>query len=134
MFQANAFQVNAFQIGDVPGVAPVIQDESRGKGGWDPYYYKRRNKRRSKPKDVQEFLSEVLGHDAPEQVAAQAEAAKIAAVQYLAIANTALQEEKAALLARALKEINEFYAEIRADVKRRREIDDEEDDFLLLMG
>lgn len=132
MFQASGFQVNAFQIGDVPGVAPVVQDESRGRGGFDPYYYKRRNKRRSKPEDVREFVSEVLSHEAPDEVAAQAEAAKIAALQYLAIENTALQAEKSALLADALRHINEFYAVIRDDVKRRRDDDDDDDDLLLL--
>lgn len=128
MFAANAFQVNAFQIGTQAATATV--EETRGKGGFDPYYYKRRNKRRHKAEDVQEFVSEVLGTEAPEA----AEQAKIAALQYLAIQNTALEADKREALSHALREINDFYRHVRDEIKRRQESEEDEDDDLLLLG
>lgn len=129
----------ATAVGSADGVATVLGisqavDTARSKGGFDPYYYKRRNKRRKDASDVNEFLLEVSATDidaAPEQVASQAEAAKIAATQYLALRNTALQAEKAQALSHALKEINSFYSNLRAEIKRQQE-EDEEDDLLLL--
>jgi hypothetical protein len=128
MFQANAVQINAFQIG-AQAAAVVVEDE-RSRGGFDPYFYKRRNKRRSKAEDVQEFVSEVLSAEAPEA----AEQAKIAALQYLAIQNTALEADKREALSTALREINDFYRHVRDEIKRRQDLEDEEDDDLLLLG
>lgn len=113
----------------------VVQT-SGSRGGFDPYYYKRRNKRRSKDEDIQQFLAEVLGQfpggDAPEEVVEQAETAKIAALEYNSLKDTAFDAEVAQLRARALAEINTFYSELRREVKRRKDSDEEEDNLLLL--
>jgi hypothetical protein len=131
MFAVNAFQANAFQIGDVPGVAPPAVDEHRSKGGWDPYYYKRRNKRRKTPEEVREFLSDVLeAADAPEPVQAQADVAKVAATRYLAALET---DEAQALLREALSEINAFYAAVRAEAQRQADEDEDDDETILLL-
>jgi hypothetical protein len=113
-------------------------DEGGSKGGWDPYAYKRRNKRRDKLEDVRAFMSDVLGKDmaqAPVAVVEQVEEAKQAAREVLAIAPTGLDAETRAATTRALEEINEFYRLVREQVRvRRAEQDDEDDDddFLLL--
>ena len=106
---------------------------SRGKGGFDPYYYKRRNKRRHKLEDVREFLTETLSAplaNAPEALQDQQDAAKVASLQALALLNIDRQEAQAKL-ALALEEINQFYALVREQVRLRRE-EDEEDELLLL--
>jgi len=134
MFQANFVQVNAFQIG-LQASTPVVIEEARSKGGFDPYYYKRRNKRRHKLEDVREFLAETLSAplaNAPEDVQEQQEAAKVAALQALALLNIDRQEAQAKL-AVALEEINQFYALIREQAKLARE-EDEEDEMLLLFS
>jgi len=132
MFQANAVQVNAYQIGiGSATIGGVIVEEARSKGGFDPYYYKRRNKRRVDADDVQEFVAEVL---ASPDMAEEAEAAKIAALQFLAIQNSALEGEKRDALATALREINSFYRQARDEIKRRQSEEDEDDDDLLLLS
>ena len=134
MFAANAFQINAFQIG-VQTTPSVVVEETRSKGGFDPYYYKRRNKRRSKLEDVREFVSEVLSaplDNAPEAVQDQQEAAKVAALQALALQHIDRQEAQAKL-SQALAEINQFYALVREQVRIMRE-EDEEDEMLLLLS
>jgi hypothetical protein len=133
MFQANAVQINAFQIALVPGVAPAAAaEEVRSKGGWDPYYYKRRNKRRDSEEDVHEFLAEGSDHLAPQPIQAQQEAARIAAAKALA----ALRGDRAAAqaaLANALAEINQFYVLIREQARIMRE-EEEDDEMLLLLS
>ena len=132
MFQANVVQINAFQIG--AQTATVVVDEARSKGGWDPHYFKRRNKRRSKLEDVREFVSEVLSaplDNAPEAVQDQQEAAKVAALQALALQSIDRQEAQAKL-SQAIAEINQFYALIREQVRIMREEDDEDEMLLLL--
>ena len=124
-----------FALGQWPLSAPV--EQSRGKGGWDPYAYKARGKRRKKREDVEDFLREVFGREienAPEPVQEQAEEAKQAAQEYLALADTALQAEAQAKLSAALSEINEFYKELRLAIQRRKAAEAEEDweDLLLL--
>lgn len=117
--------------GVLPGAVPA--DEG-SKGGWDPYAYKRRNKRRAKAQDVQAFVAEVAQadlSDAPPVLVAQAEDAWQAAREALALRNAAIED--AATLARALAEINEFYRLVREQVRLRREADDDEDDELLLL-
>lgn len=117
--------------GVLPGAVPA--DEG-SKGGWDPYAYKRRNKRRAKVQDVQAFVAEVAQadlSDAPPVLVAQAEDALQAAREALALRNAAIED--AATLARALAEINEFYRLVREQVRLRREADDDEDDELLLL-
>lgn len=102
-------------------------DPHGGKGGWDPYYYKRRSAKRTKAKDVERFLSEVDAQPfdgAPLEVRAQAEAARIAANRFVQLGN-AIERQK------ALAEIEAFYAAVRAEIARRAdEIESEE--FLLL--
>jgi len=117
--------------GVLPGAVPA--DEG-SKGGWDPYTYRRRNKRRAKVQDVQAFVAEVAQadmSDAPPVLVAQAEDALQAAREALALRNAAIED--AATLARALAEINEFYRLVREQVRLRREADDDEDDELLLL-
>ena len=117
--------------GVLPGAVPA--DEG-SKGGWDPYAYKRRNKRRAKAQDVHAFVAEVAQadlSDAPPVLVAQAEDALQAAREALALRNAAIED--AATLARALAEINEFYRLVREQVRLRREADDDEDDELLLL-
>jgi hypothetical protein len=109
-------------------------DDIRSKGGFDPYVYKRRNKRRAKAQDVQAFVAEVAQadlSDAPPVLVAQAEDALQAAREALALRNAAIED--AATLARALTEINEFYRLVREQVRLRREADDDEDEELLLL-
>lgn len=121
----------------VSGSPATLQapDEARSKGGFDPYAYKRRNKRRDKVQDLREFLATVMGQDledAPAVIASQADDAAQAAREALVVLQTGMDDEARAKLSLALDEINTFYALIRADVKRRREEDEEEDEFLLL--
>lgn len=117
------------------GVLPrAVPADEGSKGGWDPYAYKRRNKRRAKAQDVQAFVAEVAQadlSDAPPVLVAQAEDALQAAREALALRNAAIED--AATLARALAEINEFYRLVREQVRLRREADDDEDDELLLL-
>lgn len=108
----------------------VPAEDHGGKGGWDPYYYKRRNKRRSKRKDVEQFIEELAQPaltQAPERVQEQAQEA-------LEAARLALKEDGIAALQRALAEINEFYALIRAEAKRLRDEEDESETELLLLA
>lgn len=111
------------------GVEPVAADIGGNKGGWDPYYYKKRNKRRDQRRDVVKFIEEVATPDltqAPERVQEQAQEA-------LEAARLALMQNELEAMQRALREINEFYALVRAEAKRRRdEIDADEEELLLL--
>lgn len=103
--------------------------ESGNKGGWNPYVYKKRNKRRDQRRDVVRFIEEVAQPDlaqAPERVQEQAQDA-------LEAARLALRLNELDALQRALREINEFYALVRAEAKRQRdEIDADEEELLLL--
>lgn len=98
-------------------------------GGWDPYRYKSRGKRRKNPEDVERFLTETeeLQAQMPLQVAAQREAARRAAEAYLANEAQASEAE----LRAALSQINEFYRLLRAEIQRR---DDGDDELLLLLS
>ena len=130
MFQASAFQVDAFQIGIIPAGGLPAVEETRGKGGWDPYYYKKRNKRRDKERDVVRFIEEVEQApllQAPEVVQDQAREA-------LEAARLALRLAEQDALQAALHEINEFYILVRAEAKRLREEDEDEDDTFLLLS
>ena len=131
MFQASAFQVDAFQIGSVPGgIPPDVGDTGGSVIGWNPYYYKKRNKRRDKERDVVRFIEEVEQApllQAPEAVQDQAREA-------LEAARLALRLAELDALQAALHEINEFYVLVRAEAKRLREIDDEDDEDLLLLS
>jgi hypothetical protein len=103
--------------------------------GWTTHFYKKRNKRKRKPSDIEEFFNMFetrLIDEAPAPIAAQAYEAQAASKAYLK-ANEDAAEAKA-LLAKALAEINEFYALLRAADKRRRDEQDEDDieEFLLL--
>ena len=109
------------------GVEAPAEEETRGKGGWDPYYYKKRNKRRDQRRDVVKFIEEVATPQlvqAPERVQEQAQEA-------LEAARLALTLNELGAMQKALREINEFYALIRAEAKRLRDEEDEEE-FLLL--
>lgn len=133
MFQANAFQVNAFQIGDVPGVVPPAVDETRGKGGWDPHYYKPRRKKAKKREEVERFLSETAQLEAPEAIQETVEVAREAAQEYLALADTSLQREAQRMLAEALDRIDAFYEAARMEAERLRlEAEEDDEDWLLL--
>ncbi len=134
MFQANAFQVNAYQIGDVPGVAPPAVDETRGKGGWDPHWYKPRRKKAKKREEVERFLSETAQLEAPEAIQETVEVARDAAQEYLALADTSLQREAQRLLAEALDRIDAFYEAARMEAERLRAQDEEDDDDWLLLS
>ncbi len=95
--------------------------------GWDPYYYKKRNKRRDQRRDVVKFVEEVAEAplaQAPAEIREQAQEA-------LEAARLALQLAELEAMQKALREINEFYALIRAEAKRLR--DDEEDEMELLL-
>lgn len=108
----------------------VPAEDTGGKGGFDPYYYKRRNKRRSKRKDVEQFIKELAQPDltqAPEMVQEQAQEA-------LEAARLALKSDGMEALQRALAEINEFYALVRAEAKRLRDEEDESETELLLLA
>lgn len=111
-------------------------DEGGSKGGFDPYAYKRRNKRRDKIEDVRQFMADILGRDledAPPEIIEQAEEAKQAAREVLALAPTGLDTDARAALVQALDEINEFYRLVRERVRLAREADEDEDDELLLL-
>ena len=111
-------------------------DEGGSKGGWDPYAYKRRNKRRDKIEDVRQFMADILGRDledAPPEIIEQAEEAKQAAREVLALAPTGLDTDARAALVQALDEINEFYRLVRERVRLAREADEDEDEELLLL-
>lgn len=133
MFQASAFQVNAYQIGDVPGVVPPAVDETRGKGGWDPHYYKPRRKKAKKREEVERFLAETAQLEAPEAIQETVEVARDAAQEYLALADTSLQREAQRMLAEALDRIDAFYEAARMEADRRRaEAEEDDEDWLLL--
>jgi hypothetical protein len=111
-------------------------DEGGSKGGFDPYAYKRRNKRRDKIEDVRQFMADILGRDledAPPEIIEQAEEAKQAAREVLALAPTGLDTDARAALVQALDEINEFYRLVRERVRLAREADEDEDEDLLLL-
>jgi hypothetical protein len=111
-------------------------DEGGSKGGFDPYAYKRRNKRRDKIEDVRQFMADILGRDledAPPEIIEQAEEAKQAAREVLALAPTGLDTDARASLVQALDEINEFYRLVRERVRLAREADEDEDEDLLLL-
>lgn len=81
-------------------------------------------------------MADVMGQDfseAPKAIAAQAEEAKQAAREALAVSQTSIEDTTAA---RALAEINEFYRLVREQVRLRREQEDDEDedDFILLVA
>ena len=112
------------------GIEPAAEDISGNKGGWDPYYYKKRNKRRDQRRDVVKFIEEVATPQlvqAPERVQEQAQEA-------LEAARLALMLNELDAMQKALREINEFYALIRAEAKRLRDIEDEGETELLLLA
>ena len=112
------------------GVEQAAEDISGNKGGWDPYFYKKRNKRRDQRRDVVKFIEEVATPDltqAPERVQEQAQEA-------LEAARLALLLNELEAMQKALREINEFYALIRAEAKRLRDEDDEFETELLLLA
>jgi len=95
--------------------------------GWDPYYYKKRNKRRDQRRDVVKFIEEVATPQlvqAPDRVQEQAQEA-------LEAARLALTLNELDVMQKALREINEFYALVRAEAKRLRDEEDEEELLLL---
>ncbi len=96
--------------------------------GWDPYYYKKRNKRRDQRRDVVKFVEEVAEAplaQAPIEIREQAQEA-------LEAARLALQLAELDAMQRALRKINEFYALIRAEAKRLRDVEEDEMELLLL--
>ncbi len=102
-------------------------EDTRGRSGWDPYYYEKRNKRRDQRRDVVRFVEEVAEAplaQAPIEIQEQGREA-------LEAARLALQLAELDAMQKALREINEFYALIRAEAKRLR--DEEEDDIDLLL-
>lgn len=117
--------------GDITALLVGVQvqaEDTGGRGGWDPYYYKKRNKRRDKKKDVEAFVREIEQapiEQAPAFIQEQAEEA-------LEASRRALRLEELDALQKALSEINEFYSLVRVEAKRRRE--EEEDDELLLLS
>lgn len=116
--------------GSLTGLLVGVEDaaeETRGKGGWDPYYYKKRNKRRDQRRDVVRFIEEVATPQlvqAPDRVQEQAQEA-------LEAARLALTLNELGAMQKALREINEFYALVRAEAKRLRDEEDEEELLLL---
>ena len=126
-----------------PTVIAPQADLGGSKGGFDPYVYKRRNKRRDKIDDVRQFMADILGRefdDAPPAITAQAAEATQAARAALAVAPLAI--DNSAAIRKALDEINGFYRLLREEVRVRRaeaearalaeaEDDDDEDFFLL---
>jgi len=116
--------------GDITALLVGVQvqaEDTGGRGGWDPYYYKKRNKRRDQRRDVVKFVEEVAEAplaQAPVEIREQAQEA-------LEAARLALQIAELEAMQKALREINEFYALIRAEAKRLR--DDEEDEMELLL-
>lgn len=110
------------------GVEAPAAEETRGKGGWDPYFYKKRNKRRDQRRDVVKFIEEVAAPQlvqAPERVQEQAQEA-------LEAARLALLLNELDAMQKALREINEFYALVRAEAKRLRDMGEDEEELLLL--
>jgi hypothetical protein len=112
-------------------LAGLISQTAQATGGsvigWDPYYYKKRNKRRDQRRDVVKFIEEVAQPDltqAPERVQEQAQEA-------LEAARLALTLNELDAMQKALREINEFYALVRAEAKRLRDEEDEEELLLL---
>lgn len=136
MFQASAFQVNAYQIGIIPGVVtPVVVDDARSKGGWDPYWYKPRRKSAKKRDEVERFLTETAQIDAPEAVQETVDLARDAAQEYLALVDKAeRQREAQRLLSEALDRIDAFYDAVRLEAERRRAQDEEDDEDWLLLN
>lgn len=133
MFQASGFAVNAFQIGDVPGVVPPAVDETRSKGGWDPHYYKPRRKKAKKREEVERFLAETAQLEAPEAIQETVEVAREASQDYLAALAQESQREAQRLLAEALDRIDAFYEAVRMEAERARaEAEEDEEDWLLL--
>lgn len=133
MFQASAFQVNAYQIGDVPGVVPPAVDDARSKGGWDPHYYKPRRKKVKKREEVERFLAETAQLEAPEAIQETVEVAREASQEYLAALAQESQREAQRLLAEALDRIDAFYEAVRMEAERARaEAEEDEEDWLLL--
>lgn len=116
--------------GSLSGLLVGVEDtaeEARGKSGWDPYFYKKRNKRRDQRRDVVKFIEEVATPQlvqAPERVQEQAQEA-------LEAARLALMLNELDAMQKALREINEFYALVRAEAKRLRDEEDEEELLLL---
>jgi hypothetical protein len=122
--------------GTLSGTPTPPVDEGGSKGGWDPYAYKRRNKRRDKIEDVRQFMADILGRDledAPPEIIEQAAEAKQAAREVLALAPTGLETDARAALVQALDEINEFYRLVRERVRLAREADEDEDEDMLLL-
>jgi hypothetical protein len=119
------FALGQFHVPD--GSSPGLTNPTSSKGGWDPYYYKRRSAKRTKGADVEKFLADVpveTLNGAPEEISEQALAARIAANRFVQMKNEA--ERKA-----ALAEINAFFALVRAEIARRAD-EIETEDFLLL--
>lgn len=117
------------------GSAVTFTATGQAQAGWTTHFYKKRNKRKAKPSDIEEFFNMFetrLVDEAPAPIAEQAHEAQAASQAYLKT-NEDTAEAKA-LMAKALAEINEFYALLRAEDKRRRDEQDEEDiiEFLLL--
>jgi len=116
--------------GSLTGLLVGVEDaaeETRGKSGWDPYFYKKRNKRRDQRRDVVKFIEEVATPQlvqAPDRVQEQAQEA-------LEAARLALTLNELDVMQKALREINEFYALVRAEAKRLRDEEDEEELLLL---
>jgi len=117
------------------GSSVTFTATGQAQAGWTTHFYKKRNKRKRKPSDIEEFFNTFetkLIDEAPAPIAAQAYEAQAASQQYLQTNEDAAEAK--ALLAKALAEINEFYALLRAADKRRRDEQDEDDieEFLLL--
>jgi len=127
----------ASPLEDTPSQPPAVE-EDRGKSGkrvyedYDPYYYKRRNKRRTTKDDIEAFLAEAANapvQTLPVDLAAQHEAARVAAQEALTLALA-----KSTKI--ALKEINAFYSLLREAIKLRKaqqELEDDEDEDVLLL-
>jgi hypothetical protein len=117
--------------GDITALLVGVQvqaEDTGGRGGWDPYYYKKRNKRRDQRRDVVKFVEEVAEAplaQAPVEIREQAQEA-------LEAARLALQLAELEAMQRALRKINEFYALIRAEAKRLRDVEEDEMELLLL--
>jgi hypothetical protein len=81
-------------------------------------------------------MADILGRDledAPPEIIEQAEEAKQAAREVLALAPTGLDTDARAALVQALDEINEFYRLVRERVRLAREADEDEDEDMLLL-
>lgn len=117
------------------GSSVTFTATGQSQAGWTTHFYKKRNKRKRKPSDIEEFFNMFetkLIDEAPAPIAEQAHVAQAASQAYLKTNEDAAEAK--ALLAKALAEINEFYALLRAADKRLRDEQDEEDtiEFLLL--